>query len=57
MFICEIVYLILYGGVDIGKAFAALWARPIEAEPSAMLFSLNHPASDEDIQGLARRIA
>ena len=55
--ICETVHSILHGGADIGKAFAALWARPIEAEPSAMLFSLNHPASDEDIQGLARRIA
>lgn len=55
--ICETVHSILYEGADIGTAFAALWARPIEAEPSAMLFSLSHPASDEDIEGLARRIA
>lgn len=55
--ICETVYSILYEGADIGTAFAALWARPIEAEPSAMLFSLSHPASDKDVEGLARRIA
>ncbi len=55
--ICETVYSILYEGADIGDAFAALWARPIEAEPSAMLFSLNHPASDKDVEDLARRIA
>lgn len=55
--ICETVYAVLYDGVDIGKAFAALWARPIEAEPSAMFFSLSHPASDADVEGLARRIA
>lgn len=55
--ICETVHAILNNGADIGTAFAALWARPIEAEPSAMLFSLSHPASDADIKGLARRIA
>jgi glycerol-3-phosphate dehydrogenase (NAD(P)+) len=55
--ICETVFAILHQGADIGTAFADLWARPIEAEPSAMLFSLDHPASDADVKDLARRIA
>lgn len=55
--ICETVRSILHDGEDIGQAFAALWARPIEAEPAAMDFALNHPASSQDVQKLARRIA
>nr|WP_321526558.1 NAD(P)H-dependent glycerol-3-phosphate dehydrogenase [uncultured Cohaesibacter sp.] len=42
--ICEAVRRILYEGADIEKTFAALWSRPIEAEPSAMDLSYSHPA-------------
>lgn len=55
--ICETVRAILHDGADIGSAFAALWARPIEAEPHRMGFSLSHPATDKDIKDFAKRIA
>ncbi len=55
--ICETVRSILHDGADLGTAFAALWARPIEAEPRAMDLSLNHPASDQAITALAERIS
>jgi len=41
--ICETVRCILHDGVDRAAAFAALWARPIEAEPRAMDLSFDHP--------------
>jgi glycerol-3-phosphate dehydrogenase (NAD(P)+) len=41
--ICETVRRILCDGVDIEAAFAALWARPIEAEPRAMDLSFPLP--------------
>ena len=44
-------------GVDLGEAFAALWARPLEAEPMAMDLALAHPATDEDVTTLAERIS
>ncbi len=55
--ICETVRSILHDGADLGPAFAALWARPIEAEPRAMDLSLTHPATDRAIATLAERIS
>ncbi|MFA8386964.1 MAG: NAD(P)H-dependent glycerol-3-phosphate dehydrogenase [Pelagibaca sp.] len=55
--ICETVRAILHEGADLGHAFAALWARPIEAEPMAMDVSFAHPSTDEDIATLAERIS
>ncbi|MDG3042894.1 NAD(P)H-dependent glycerol-3-phosphate dehydrogenase [Roseicyclus marinus] len=55
--ICETVRSILHEGRPLGEAFAALWARPIEAEPRAMDLSFSHPATDKDIATLAERIA
>lgn len=55
--ICETVRAILHHGADLGEAFAALWARPIEAEPMAMDLAFAHPATDKDIATLAERIS
>ncbi len=55
--ICETVRSILHEGADLGGAFAALWARPIEAEPRTMDLYLNHPATDQAIATLAERIS
>ena len=55
--ICETVRSILHDGTDLGAAFAALWARPIEAEPRAMDLSFDHPATDQAIAMLAERIS
>jgi glycerol-3-phosphate dehydrogenase (NAD(P)+) len=55
--ICETVRAILHDNADLGAAFAALWAAPIEAEPRAMDLSLAHPASDQEIATLAERIS
>ena len=55
--ICETVRAILHDGADLGQAFAALWARPIEAEPMAMDMTIAHPATSKDIAKLAERIS
>lgn len=55
--ICETVRAILHEDADLGHAFAALWARPIEAEPMAMDLAIAHPATDQDIATLAERIS
>ena len=55
--ISETVRAILHDGAEIGAAFAALWARPIEAEPRAMDLALSHPATEDDVQKFAKRIA
>ena len=55
--ICETVRSILHDGAALGTAFAALWARPIEAEPRAMELSFAHPATDQAISNLAERIS
>ena len=55
--ICETVRSILHDGADLGQAFAALWARPIEAEPLAMDVAFAHPATAQDIATLAERIS
>jgi glycerol-3-phosphate dehydrogenase (NAD(P)+) len=55
--ICETVRSILHDGADLGTAFAALWARPIEAEPRAMTLALDHPAHNDAISQLAERIS
>ena len=55
--ICETVRSILHDGAEIGTAFAALWARPIEAEPRAMTLALDHPAPNDAISQLAERIS
>jgi glycerol-3-phosphate dehydrogenase (NAD(P)+) len=44
--ICETVRSVLHDGVELNAAFAALWARPIEAEPRAMDLAFDHPARD-----------
>jgi len=53
--ICETVRAILHEDAELGASFAALWARPIEAEPRAMDLSFDHPASDMAVQQLAER--
>ncbi len=55
--ICEAVQTILRDGADLGATFAALWARPIEAEPRAMDLVFDHPAPTQAIQRLAERIS
>lgn len=55
--ICDAVNSILREGADIGETFAALWARPIEAEPRAMDILFDHPASDLAVRTLAERIS
>jgi glycerol-3-phosphate dehydrogenase (NAD(P)+) len=55
--ICETVRAILHENHPLGDAFAALWARPIEAEPRAMDLSFSHPATDQAIATLAERIS
>nr|WP_321458280.1 NAD(P)H-dependent glycerol-3-phosphate dehydrogenase [uncultured Cohaesibacter sp.] len=51
--ICEAVRSILYDGANIEETFAALWSRPIEAEPSAMDLSYSHPARQQEQEILA----
>jgi glycerol-3-phosphate dehydrogenase (NAD(P)+) len=53
--ICEAVRSILHHDAELGETFAALWSRPIEAEPRALDLSFDHPASDTAIQKLAER--
>ncbi|SDZ40916.1 glycerol-3-phosphate dehydrogenase (NAD(P)+) [Jannaschia faecimaris] len=55
--ICETVRAILHDGANLGASFAALWARPIEAEPRFMELAIGHPATDQDIAKLAERIS
>jgi glycerol-3-phosphate dehydrogenase (NAD(P)+) len=55
--ICEAVREILHHGAEPGATFAALWSRPIEAEPRAMDLSFDHPASDTAIQQFAERFS
>lgn len=55
--ICETVRAILHDNANLGRAFAALWARPIEAEPRAMDLAFTHPATAKDIATLAERIS
>jgi len=44
--IAEAVRQILHDGAAIGPTFAALWARPIEAEPKALDILIDHPAGE-----------
>ncbi|MFW5654907.1 MAG: NAD(P)H-dependent glycerol-3-phosphate dehydrogenase, partial [Roseicyclus sp.] len=55
--ISEAVRAILHDGADLGATFAALWSRPIEAEPRALDLSFDHPASDGAVRKLAERFA
>ncbi|WP_299629345.1 NAD(P)H-dependent glycerol-3-phosphate dehydrogenase [uncultured Tateyamaria sp.] len=55
--ICDTVRSVLHEGADLGAAFAALWARPIEAEPRAMDLAFSHPAPDHAVATLAERIS
>ncbi|MEM1373431.1 MAG: NAD(P)H-dependent glycerol-3-phosphate dehydrogenase [Pseudomonadota bacterium] len=55
--IAETVRSILHDGADLGTAFAALWARPLKAEPRAMDVAFSHPASSADVAKLAERIS
>lgn len=55
--ICETVRSILHDSTDLGTAFAALWARPIQAEPRTMDLEFSHPATDQAIATLAERIS
>lgn len=45
--VCRTVYRVLHEGADAGASFAALWSRPIEAEPTEMNFSIPHPTGLE----------
>lgn len=53
--ISETVLSVLHDGADLGEAFAALWSRPIEAEPRALDLSFDHPATEMAIQQFAER--
>jgi glycerol-3-phosphate dehydrogenase (NAD(P)+) len=55
--ICETVRAILHDGTALGPSFAALWARPLEAEPKSMDVAFSHPANDQAIAALAERIS
>jgi glycerol-3-phosphate dehydrogenase (NAD(P)+) len=44
--IAESVRRILHEGAAIGATFAALWSRPIEAEPQALDILIDHPAGE-----------
>ncbi len=55
--ISEAVRAVLHSGADLGETFAALWSRPIEAEPNALDLSFDHPASDSAVQQLAERFS
>ena len=55
--IAEAVRSVLHEGADLGATFAALWARPIEAEPRALDLSFDHPASAGAIRQLAERFS
>jgi glycerol-3-phosphate dehydrogenase (NAD(P)+) len=55
--VCEAVRAVLHEQAEFGETFARLWARPLEAEPSAMRLALEHPASDAAITDFAERIA
>ena len=55
--ICEAVRRILHDGADMGQTFAALWSSPIEAEPSAMDLSFDHPANPQDVAKFAQKIS
>jgi glycerol-3-phosphate dehydrogenase (NAD(P)+) len=55
--ISEAVRAILHNGAELGETFAALWSRPIEAEPRTLDLSFDHPASDMAIQQLAERFS
>lgn len=55
--ISEAVRSILHHGAELGETFAALWSRPIEAEPRALDLIFDHPASERAIQQLAERFA
>ncbi|MEO0427143.1 MAG: NAD(P)H-dependent glycerol-3-phosphate dehydrogenase [Pseudomonadota bacterium] len=51
--ICETVRAIVHDGQPLGEAFAALWSRPLEAEPQALKLTLDHPSDDAAIQRFA----
>ncbi|MCL5778259.1 NAD(P)-dependent glycerol-3-phosphate dehydrogenase [Limibaculum sp. FT325] len=54
--IAEAVRAILHEGAPIGRTFAWLWTRPIEAEPRALRLSLDHPAPESQVRDLAERM-
>ncbi|MGF1552892.1 MAG: NAD(P)H-dependent glycerol-3-phosphate dehydrogenase [Paracoccaceae bacterium] len=51
--ICETVRAVVHEGAPLGEAFAALWSRPLEAEPRALDLVFAHPAD----RGAIRRFA
>lgn len=51
--ICEAVRAILHEGAPIGDTFARLWSRPIEAEPKALDFLIDHPSDEAAIRRIA----
>ncbi|MEM6971256.1 MAG: NAD(P)H-dependent glycerol-3-phosphate dehydrogenase [Pseudomonadota bacterium] len=51
--ICETVRAIVHDGTSLGEAFAALWSRPLEAEPRAMDLTFAHPADRQAIRRFA----
>ena len=44
--ICETVNAVLHKGADLQDAFAALWNRPLEAEPLALDISIGDPSGN-----------
>lgn len=55
--ICEAVRSILHDGAAIGETFAALWSRPLEAEPRALELSLAHPADPDTVRRFAETMS
>jgi len=51
--ICEAVRAILHDGAPLGETFAALWSRPLQAEPKGLDLILDHPADPAAVQRLA----
>ncbi|MEM6945379.1 MAG: NAD(P)H-dependent glycerol-3-phosphate dehydrogenase [Pseudomonadota bacterium] len=51
--ICETVRAIVHEGKPLGESFAALWSRPLEAEPRALELILDHPADPAAIRRFA----
>lgn len=45
--ICEAVRAIVHDDADVGQTFGAHWGRPLQAEPRALAFEVEHPAGEE----------
>ncbi|MEM9781159.1 MAG: NAD(P)H-dependent glycerol-3-phosphate dehydrogenase [Pseudomonadota bacterium] len=52
--ICETVRAIVHDDAPLGEAFAALWSRPLEAEPRALDLTFAHPSDRQAIRRFAK---